>query len=84
MTSANTTTATTTATMASYIGPDGHRPRRWAVSLAVRALLGLAILTFLGAEFGTQVHAAGQTVQDAAVKAIGGLDSILAGIRWVR
>ena len=79
-----TTTATTITTMAHHRHRASHSPRRWAVTLAVLALLGLAILAFLGVELGTQVHAAAETVQGMAVEALAGLDGILAGIRWVR
>ena len=79
-----TTTAATIDSMAHHRAYGSHSPRRWAVTLAVLALLGLAVLAFLGAELGPQAHAAGQSIQDVTVKALGGLDSTLAGIRWVR
>ena len=63
---------------------DAHSPRRWAVALAVLALLGLALLSFAGAEFGAQLTAAAEAVQAQASGSLGDLEGVLAGIRWVR
>lgn len=79
-----TTAAATITTMSHHRHAETHSPRTWAVTLAVLALLGLAMLTFLGVELGTQVHAAAETVQGRAVEALAGLEGTLAGIRWVR
>ena len=83
MTTANTTAVAVTAPH-HHRDSEDDRPQRWAVLLAVVALLGLAILVLVGAEFGTDVHAAAQAAQQGAVEFLGGIDRTLAGIRWVR
>jgi hypothetical protein len=54
--------------------------QRWALMLAVLALLGLAMLVSLG----TDVQTAAGTLRAAAVEALGSLDATLAAIRWIR
>ncbi len=83
MTTANTT-ATTTASLVRHSEPEYGTARSWAVTLAVVALLGLAILGLLGAELGTGLQSAAATVRDGAAAVLGGLDAMVAGIRWVR
>lgn len=83
MTTANTT-ATTIATLVRHREPECSTPRNWALTLAIVALLGLAILGLLGAEFGTGVQSAAEAARDGAAAVLGGLDAMVAGIRWVR
>lgn len=89
---ANTTARATSAawTPVAAANPFGHHavdaysPRRWPAALAVVALLGLALLSVTGAEFGPQLTAAAEAVQAQADGTLGDLDGVLAGIRWVR
>ena len=81
------TAATTTAGSAiplRHHASEQHSPRRWAVALAVLALLLLALLSLTGAAFEQQLMAAAEAAHAQAAGSLADLDGVLAGIRWVR
>lgn len=78
MTTANTAATPNPMTRRSH--RDDSVTQRWALLLAVLALLGLAMLVSLGSD----VQTAAATIRSASVEALASLDASLAAIRWIR